>query len=499
MSAKEMKKLQTGDEQFISDLNAAIMHRHSKLPFILISLMMAFVIFLVIWANTSELEIITRGGGEAVPSTEVQVIQNLEGGIIATLNAKEGAHVSKGELLVKLDNSKYQSAYNEMKADQMSLEANIARLTAELTAQSEVDFPAQLSDESDLIITQKRLFKSRMDHYGAMVAGYSSKVKHLYLEVQEQRLTLIRLEAELNKHAPVFPKGLEGKEEIIFKLEQSLFDSRKEIYEARKAALKSNQNLIKEELAQAKELLDSGAASMVEVLRLERQVTDVEGSLQALESNRLSEITTGIESRKQRLVQLEGVMVDSESQLTQFKTNWHNEIVNKLAEYQASLTSTKEKIESLNDTVKRTRIVSPVNGTINTVYHKNVGGVINPGEPIMEIIPDDDELMLEGMISPQEVAFLRKGMPVVIKIMAYDYGSYGGLDGKLIHISADTHKDPNTGMPFYKVLVKADKNYLGSEENIIIPGMTAQLDIITGKRTVLNYFISPIYNAKSTT
>ena len=156
-----------------------------------------------------------------------------------------------------------------------------------------------------------------------------------------------------------------------------------------------------------------------------------------------------------------------------------------------------EKIESLKDTVDRTTIVSPVDGTINAVYHKNVGGVINPGEPIMEIIPDDDELMLEGMISPQEVAFLRKGMPVVVKITAYDYGTYGGITGELIHISADTHKDPNNGMPFYKVLVKAEHNYIGSKDNIIIPGMTAQLDIITGKRTILNYLISPIYNAQS--
>ena len=498
MSNQDMKKIQAGDEKFISDLNAAIMHRHSKLPFILISLIGAFVVFIIIWANLSEIEIITRGGGEAVPSTEVQVIQNLEGGIIAQLNAKEGAHVKAGELLVKLDNSKYSAALKEMEAEQASLMANLSRLYAELENKTSLSFPEELAGNKKLTQTQRTLFTSRVKHYTAMVNGLASKGEHLKLEVQEQRLTLIRLEAELNKHRPVFPEGLSGREKIILDLEKSLFESRDKIYIARQTALKSNKALVKRELDEARVLEKSGSASMVEIFRLERQVTDIEGAIQTLESSRLSEITTGIESRKQRLIQLEGLQLDSVSQLAQFKTNWVNEIVSKMAEREASLAAVNEKIESLKDTVGRTKIISPVDGTINTVYHKNVGGVINPGEPIMEIIPDDDELMLEGMISPQEVAFLRKGMPVVVKIMAYDYGTYGGIEGELIHISADTHKDPTNGMPFYKVLVKAEHNYIGSESNIIIPGMTAQLDIITGKRTVFNYLISPIYNAQST-
>ena len=498
MSNQDMKKIQAGDEKFISDLNAAIMHRHSKLPFILISLMGAFVLFIIIWANLSEIEIMTRGGGEAVPSTEVQVIQNLEGGIIAKLNAKEGAHVKKGDLLVKLDNSKYLSAFKEMEAEKASNVASLKRLYAELKNEPSLSFPPELEANKILCQTQRALFGSRVKHYAAMVDGLISKGEHLKLEVQEQRLTLIRLEAELNKHTPVFPEGLVGREKIILDLEKSLFESRDKIYVARKAALKSNKDLVKRELDEARILEKSGSASMVELFRLERQVTDIEGALQTLESTRLSEITTSIESRKQRLIQLEGLQLDSASQLAQFKTNWTNDIVNKLAEREASLASINEKIESLKDTVDRTTIVSPVDGTINAVYHKNVGGVINPGEPIMEIIPDDDELMLEGMISPQEVAFLRKGMPVVVKITAYDYGTYGGITGELIHISADTHKDPANGMPFYKVLVKAEHNYIGSKDNIIIPGMTAQLDIITGKRTILNYLISPIYNAQST-
>ena len=498
MSKQDMNKLQAGDEKFISDLNAAIMHRHSKVPLILISLMGLFIVFIIIWANFSELEIITRGVGEAVPSTEVQVIQNLEGGIIAKLNAKEGSHVKAGELLVKLDNSKYHSAFKEMEAAKASNLANLTRLYAEHKNEGKLSFPMELKIHEKLCQTQRDLFDSRVKHYKAMVNGLISKGSHLNLELQEQRLTLIRLEAELNKNTPLFPEDLSGREKIILDLEKSLFKSRNKIYIARKAALKSNKSLVERELGEARVLEQSGSASMVELFRLERQITDIEGSLQTLESTRLSGITSSIESRKQRLIQLEGLALENQSKLTQFKTNWFKDIVSELAERETELASIKEKIESLKDTVDRTKITSPVDGTINTVYHKNVGGVVNPGEPIMEIIPDDKNLVLEGMISPQEVAFLRKGMPVVIKIMAYDYSSYGGIKGELIHISADTHQDPTNGMPFYKVLVKAEYNYIGSKDNIIIPGMTAQLDIITGKRTILNYLISPIYNAQST-
>ena len=247
MSNQDMKKIQAGDEKFISDLNAAIMHRHSKLPFILISLIGAFVVFIIIWANFSQIEIMTRGGGEAVPSTEVQVIQNLEGGIIAKLNAKEGAHVKAGELLVKLDNSKYLSAFKEMEAEKASNVASLKRLYAELKNEPILNFPPELEANKTSCDTQRALFESRVKHYNAMVDGLASKGEHLKLEVQEQRLTLIRLEAELNKRTPVFPEGLTGREKVILDMEKSLFESRDKIYVARKVALKSNKALVKRE------------------------------------------------------------------------------------------------------------------------------------------------------------------------------------------------------------------------------------------------------------
>ncbi|WDE99134.1 HlyD family type I secretion periplasmic adaptor subunit [Lentisphaera profundi] len=497
MDKKEMNKLQTGDEQFISDLNAAVMHRNRKLPYFILTAMGSFVVFLILWAHFSEIEIITRGMGKAVPSKEIQVIQNLEGGIISKMNAKEGQSVKEGDLLVKLDNSKYLSAFKEMEADHRSIKCNLTRLYAEYSKSPKVSFSEELQVDKRLCATQGNLFKSRNNQYASLKSGYNVKIKHLKVEILEQHLSLVRLRAEMNQVEADFSVIETANKEMIA-LEQRLFTTRKKIYQAQKTSLTSNQNILRKEWQQTKDLEKDGAASMVEVLRLERQVMDIEGSLQSLESNRLGDITRSIESRKQSKVKLEGLLVDSESALNQFDANWFNEIITSIADYEGKLNAVREKISSLDDTVKRTRITSPVDGVINEVFQRNEGGVVSPGQPILEIIPDDDKLVVEGMVSPQEVAFLRMGMHVIVKISAYDYSVYGGLDGTLTHISADTHTDEATGAPFYKVLVETDQNFLMNENNKVIPGMTAQLDILTGKRSVLNYFISPIYNAQST-
>ena len=497
MDKKEMKKLQPGDEKFISDLNAAIMHKNKKLPYLVLGSMGLFVIFIIVWSYFSEIEIITRGMGKAVPSKEIQTIQNLEGGIISKMNAKEGQSVKKGELLVKLDNSKYLSAYKEMDAERLSIKCNLTRLSAEYKRLPSIAFSDELKEDKLLCNTQTNLFDSRKNQYVSLKDGYELKITHLDLEILEQSLSLVRLRAEMNQVQPNY-SNFKGDNDQMIALEQRLHETRKKIYEAQKTSIKSNQNILKKELEQTKDLEKNGAASMVEVLRLERQVMDLESSMQSLESGRLRDITMSIESRKQSKVKLEGLLVDSQSALSQFEANWFNDIATSIADYETRLTSVQEKIESLKDTVSRTTIASPVDGVINEVFQRNEGGVVSPGQPILEIIPDDDKLIVEGMVSPQEVAFLRTGMPVIVKITAYDYSVYGGLNGELVHISADTHTDESTGAPFYKVLVKTEQNYLTNENNKVIPGMTAQLDILTGKRSVLNYFISPIYNAQST-
>ncbi|MDD7985969.1 HlyD family type I secretion periplasmic adaptor subunit [Lentisphaera marina] len=498
MDKNEINKLQSGDEKFISDLNAAIMHKNKKLPYLILGSMGLFVIFIILWSHFSEIEIITRGMGKAVPSKEIQVIQNLEGGIISKMNAKEGQAVKHGELLVKLDNSKYLSAFKEMEAERAYIKSNLTRLYAEYNKSPKITFSPELQSNKLVTTTQSNLFYSRQQQYLSLKEGYEVKINHLRIEVLEQSLSLTRLRAEMNQVKPDYSAFTSDADKAMVELEQRLFETRQEIYEAQKKSIKSNQDILRKELEQTKDLEKNGAASMVEVLRLERQVMDMEGALQSLESTRLRDITMSIESRKQSKVKLEGLLVDSNSALSQFEANWFNEIAVNIADYESRLSALKEKISSLEDTVQRTRITSPVDGVINEVFQRNEGGVVSPGQPILEIIPDDDKLIVEGMVSPQEVAFLRTGMPVIIKITAYDYSVYGGLNGELVHISADTHTDESTGAPFYKVLVETEKNFLMNENNKVIPGMTAQLDILTGKRSVLNYFISPIYNAQST-
>jgi adhesin transport system membrane fusion protein len=251
---------------------------------------------------------------------------------------------------------------------------------------------------------------------------------------------------------------------------------------SRLAGLRANQKLLIDELNLTKPLVAKGAVSEVEVIRLERKAV---------------EVRTEINATRLAIPRIESALEEIESRIESTRIAFRNEAREELNAVAAELASMTESSVALEDRVKRTLVRAPVHGTVNRLLVNTVGGVVQPGSDLVEIVPLEDTLLVEAQIRPADIAFLRPGLPATVKISAYDFLIYGGLDAELEHISADTIVD-DSGESFYLIRVRTQKNYLGTEEEPLptIPGMLAQVDILTGKKTILHYIMKPVLRAR---
>lgn len=357
------------------------------------------VIIFIVWAGFAEIDEVTRGEGRIIPSSRLQLIQSLEGGIIDKLLVQEGEMVEAGEALIELDKTRFFSAYMEGKSQASSLRASIARLEAEVKSNRKISFPEDDAIDSKDIAVETSFFKARR-------------------EKKRQRV----------------------------------------------ASLKSKMSIVKDELKIIRPLVAEGAVSQMEQLRLEKEIEDLNG--QIVQTNN-------------------GYMQDAYTELTQKK---------------AELNALTEMLVQKKDQLRRTVITSPVKGMVNDILVTTKGGIVQPGEPIMKVLPIDEQLVIEAKIKPKDIAFLAPGMPARVKVTAYDYTIYGDLKGEVVQISPDTiEEDTTQGKEFYyQILVHTTKNYL-EKENVMLPirpGMIAQVDILGGKRTILNYILNPLLKAK---
>ncbi|WP_341328734.1 HlyD family efflux transporter periplasmic adaptor subunit [Methylotuvimicrobium sp. KM2] len=357
------------------------------------------IVSFVAWASWAELDEVTRGEGRVVPYSRIQKIQSLEGGILEQLMVKEGDLVEAGHLLVKLDNTRFNSAYMESKSHSEALTAAIARLEAETLNKSKIDFPHNIPANSHITATEIALFKARRE-----------------------------------KH-----------QEAIH-------------------SLRSELELARKQLRVIEPLVASRAASEMEALRLRKEIASLNGKLSEVNSAYFQDAYTELANKKAELSELEQNLLQRKDQLS------------------------------------RTQILSPVKGLVNDILITTRGGVIQPGEPIMEITPIDEQLLVEAKVKPRDVAFLVPGMPAQVKITAYDYTVYGDLSGTLEQISPDTIEEETIRgkESFYKILIRTETNYLKKGDEIlpIKPGMIAEVDIQSGKRTVLNYLLRPLLKAR---
>ncbi len=383
---------------FVHDARTAVMGDRVAGANLLLWSITTGLIALVVWASRAELEEVTKGSGKVIPSSSLQTIQNLEGGILSEIRVREGLRVAKGDVLVRIDDTLTQSSFREDLARQEALMASYARLQAEAEDAPEPAFPDDLTRKRpDLIERERRLFQERTKDLSGQRTALSESLR---LARQELDLTIPLVERE------VMPK--------------------------------------------------------VDQIRLERQVVELEGEL--------NKLTTGFR-----------------------REAW--EQANKAL---AEIEQLEEKLSGGEDRVQRTIVRSPTSGTVNHLHIKTIGGVIQPGEAIVDIVPDDDTLLVEAKIRPSDIAFIRPDQEATVKFTAYDFALYGGLKGRVEHISADTIQDEIDQEHYYivKVRNRAGKLVKDGEELPIIPGMIAEVDVLTGKRTVLQYLLKPFHRMR---
>lgn len=401
--------------------------------------LLAFLLFALAWAHFAIVDEVTRGDGKAIPSSRLQKIQNLEGGIVAELYAHEGQIVDVGDPLLQLDDTRFASNVGETTADANALALRVERLTAEVEGR-EPSFPADIA---------------------AQAAALASNEMALFNSRQQQ------LRDELGG------------------LEEQLVQRRQELREmgSKQGQFRSSLALLRKEIEMSEPLVASGAISPVEVLRLKRAEVESRGQLDA---------TTLAMPRA------EAAIKEIDSKIGEARGRYRSEALTQLNEARTDLTKLQSTGKALEDRVRRTLVTSPVRGVVKQLMVNTVGGVIQPGSDIMEIVPLDDTLLIEAKIRPQDIAFLHPGQEAVVKFTAYDYTIYGGLKARLEYIGADSVTD-DEGNSFFLIHLRTDKSHLGTDDKplLIIPGMVATVDIITGHKSVLSYLLKPIIRARA--
>ncbi len=394
------------------------------------------VLVLFLWAAFAKVDEVTRGEGRIIPSRQVQVIQSLDGGIVTELLVKQGDNVKQGQPLVKIDETRAISSLKENESQYLSLSAKEARLKALANGTS-----FQLSEQ-----IQKKI----PDIYLQELQLYNTSRQELDSQVNIARDQLSQRERELS--------------EAQYK---------------REVAVKTYESTTKE-LAANRPLLNSGAVSEIEILRLEREANRAKGEIDQT-SAQMGRINSAISEARRKIAEAQ--------------QSFNSKIRVELNETSAKINSLTQSSVALSDKVKQSTLVSPVNGKVSKLYFNTVGGVIQPGKEVMEVVPTDDSLVVEAKIQTRDIAFIRPNQPAVVKLTAYDYTIYGSLDGLVQDIAADSTID-DKGNAYYVVKVRTLQSNLG-EHLPIIPGMVAQVDILTGKKTVLSYLLKPVLKAKS--
>lgn len=407
--------------------------RGSKL---LIWLSLSVIIVLVIWAYFAWIDEVVRGEGKVVPSRQVQIIQSLDGGVVEELLVRPGQSVEIGDVLLKLDPTRFSSSLGENQAEALSLMAKAARLEAIATGEA-IEMPEEVMTKAPALADMElRVWEARS---------------------QELRSNLAVAKEQLNQR------------------QQELRETR-----ANRDQAASSCSLTSRELTMTRPLIQSGAVSEVDILRLQRDVAQYCGESKAATAQ-IDRIQSSIQEAEERL---------AETEIT-----FRNQARTELSEIRAKLSTLAQGQLALEDRVRLSEVRSPVRGTINSLYANTIGGVVQPGKDILEIVPTDDTLLLEVRINPRDIGFLHPGQTAHVKFTAYDFSVYGGLEGILEQISADTTTDEK-GNSFYIAKVRTDQAYVGEDHRPILPGMIADVHILTGKRTVLQYLLKPILRAR---
>jgi adhesin transport system membrane fusion protein len=425
---------------FVVDAGQAIRARRVRGERLLLWVILLFVIAFFVWAYFAVLEEVVRGSGRVIPSSQVQVVQNLEGGIVEEIAVSEGDSVMPGQVLLTIDDTRFDASLQESRLRELSLLGKAIRLRAEAEGADELPaFPDAITKALPNLYPQEReLFAERRRELEA-------NRRILAEQAAQKRQTI----AELTSRSERLARSLE---------------------------------LTRQELRVTKPLQAQGAVSEVEVLRLQRQVNEIRGDL---------------DEAKLAIPRAEAEMAEVEQRRVELDTGFRKEARSELGEVETEITALGAGNVALADRVQRTQVRSPIRGVVKSLQVRTVGGVVQPGMDLVEIVPLGDSLLVEARIKPSDIAHLGPDLPAKVKLTAYDFAVYGALDGQVEHISADTFVDDD-GEAYYLVRVRTSEPELVKQGRAyaIIPGMTAEVDILVGEKSVLSYLLKPVLRAR---
>ena len=426
------------DNDFMDELSAATRMKPSFSSNLMLFSITALIGALIFWSTYFEIEEITHGSGKVVPTQEVQIVQSLEGGVLEEILVQEGDLVEQGQVLLKVSDVAFVSEEKGTEVQSMALRAKKNRLLAEANG-TEFKIDDDIVEKyPDIARNEKSLYMSRQEELRNAKSILDAKIRSAKSEIGE-------VNAKINR-------------------------------------LSGSKSDLNKELTITREMVAKRAIPKLEQMRLERELNDIAGKIREASQERSglnAELARAQEERK-----------DKEAQ---FKSK----VLGELNEVEAKIAQLDQSLTEIGDRVSRTEIRSPVSGIVNKVTIKTIGGVVEPAKPLLEIVPADDDLKITAKVLPQEIAFLKPNQPVNIKISAYDSQRYGSLPGKLTRVGANSVTD-NDNNVFFEVEVEAEKNYLGTEEKPlpITSGMVADIEVITGKRTIMSYLMKPVLRTR---
>ena len=429
------------EEDFVNTAPAGRPRGPGRGPWLMLLVIAGGLAAFLAWAALYEIEEVTSGTGRVVPSRQIQVVQSLEGGIVSAIAVREGDPVQEGDVLMRIDDTSAGAERGELREREAALLAEAARTGTEAVGGQTLTFPDGLADRAPgAVAAEREVFLSRRAQLESELAVLQDKLAQRRSGLRELEANIVRLNAQI---AP-----------------------------------------LSEEIDLTGGLVERGAVPRIELLRLQSRMAELAGELAV---------------SRARLPGIRAAISEAESRIRAARTGYVLTARERLAKISGDLAVLHEALRAATEKVSRTSLRAPVNGTVNIVHVTTIGAVVQPGAPLVEIVPRDDQLLIEARIRPRDVAFIRPGDPASVKITAYDYLVYGALDGTVQRIGADTVED-GEGTEFFRVMVRTRRSALEADDGAtlpISPGMVAQVDILTGRKTVLDYLARPLRRARS--
>lgn len=407
---------------------------------IFLGLCVASVVLFAIWASTAELDIVSVATGEVAPSSNVQTVEHLEGGIVRQILVRDGDRVAPGEALVELEQTQSGADLQELKIRIRSLLAEVSRLRAELSGADKPTFPAALVKAEPRLVKQaEAMFETRRSRMQGQVNAQQDAIRQRELEIQE--------------------------------------------VQARRESARASLKLINEQITISENLLQKELTNRMLHLNLLKEAADLRGRI--------------AESEK-ALPRLQAALGEARSNMETVRASFREEAQLALDESTREMEELTQRVRKFEDNLNRTTVRSPVDGIVKTMHVRTVGGVVRPGGRVAEIVPADDRLIIEAKLLPQDIGYVRTGQKAKVTLASADAAKFGDIVGEVDRVSPDTLLNED-GVPFYQVRIVTDKSYFedGKLRYDLFPGMQVVSSIQTGSRTVMEYILDPLIGRMS--